>query len=186
MPVLALEFKKFNGLPLHPLLVHIPVMLVPLALIGALAALVRPAWRHWTLPVVAVLAGASLGGVQFAMMSGEGLQELNDKRSALIEHHAQLAEQARPMVFAFFVLAAGAELAYWLAHLEVTDDAIARRAPKPATLSRLLVPLCALSVVTGVLATTWVYRTGHTGAESVWKGKDGQGGKGGEARGDGG
>ena len=29
---------------------------------------------------------------------------------------------------------------------------------------------------TGALATAWVYRTGHTGAESVWEGEGGEGG----------
>lgn len=177
---LALDLKTFQGLPLHPLLVHVPVILVPLALIGAVLALVRPVWRSWALPVVAFLAAGSLTGVQVAMMSGEGLQQINDERSALIEHHAQLAEQARPMVFVFLVLAVAAAAAYWLVNREPaeSDDSVRGRAPtlsaaRTATLTRLLVPLCALSVLTGALATAWVYRVGHTGAESVWKGSGG-------------
>ncbi len=185
--VFALELKTISGIPLHPLIVHLPVVLVPLAMIGAVVALVRPPWRSWSLPVVAVLAAGSLVGVQLAIMSGEGLEELSDEKEALIERHAQLAEQARPMVLAFFLVAAAAAVAWWLVQrgaAEAADDTARHRA---STATRLLVPLCALSVLTGVLATTWVYRTGHTGAESVWKGEGekgekGEGGERGEVR----
>lgn len=177
-PVFALELKTISGIPMHPLIVHLPVVLVPLAMIGAVLALVRPAWRSWSLPVVATLAAASFVGVQLAIMSGEGLEELSGEKEALIERHAQLAEQARPMVFAFFSVAAAAALAWWLVKrgaAEAADDAARRRA---STATRLLVPLCALSVLTGALATAWVFRTGHTGAESVWKGEGEKGEKG--------
>lgn len=183
-PVFALELKTISGIPMHPLIVHLPVVLVPLALIGAVLALARPPWRHWSLPVVATLAAGSLVGVQLAIMSGEGLEEISGEKEALIERHSQLAEQARPLVFLFFLVAVAAAVAFWLVQrgsAEAADETARHRA---STATRLLVPLCALSVLTGALATAWVYRTGHTGAESVWKG-EGEKGEGGE-RGEGG
>ncbi len=168
MSVLA-ELTTFNGLPAHPLIVHLPVMLVPLALIGAIAALARPGWRPWALPLTALGATGSLLGVQLAMMSGEGLEELSGEKEALIERHSQLAEQARPIVFLFFLCAVGAAIAYRMAHQEGNA--------RKAQFAKALVPLMALSVLTGVLSTAWVYRTGHTGAESVWK-DEGKGEKG--------
>lgn len=182
MSLLALELKTISGIPLHPLIVHVPVVLVPLAFVGAVLALVRPPWRSWALPVTAVLTGASLVGVQLAINSGEGLEDLSGERESLIERHAQLAEQARPMVFVFFLVIAAAAAAYWLAN---RPDADAEpKAARTATLRKALVPLCALSVLTGALATVWVYRTGHTGAESVWKGEGekGEGDEGGVDR----
>jgi len=169
--VLALELESISGIPLHPLIVHIPVMMVPLAFIGAVLALVRPSWRSWSLPLVAVFSGISLVGVQLAMQSGEGLEEILDEESALIERHSQLAEQARPMVFAFFVLALAAAVVFHLiARAEARDEADGGRVP---LMRKLLVPVMALSVLTGALSLVWVYRTGHTGAESVWK-EDGE------------
>ncbi|GAA4243047.1 DUF2231 domain-containing protein [Dactylosporangium darangshiense] len=35
---------KINGLPVHPLVVHAAVALLPLAAIGVIAIAVRPAW----------------------------------------------------------------------------------------------------------------------------------------------
>lgn len=183
-PVAALELKTISGIPMHPLIVHLPVVLVPLALVGAVLALARPSWRHWSLPVVATLAAGSLVGVQLAIMSGEGLEELSGEKEAAIERHAQLAEQARPLVLLFLLVAAAAALAWWLAQRGAAEGADDTARTRAATATRLLVPLCALSVLTGALATVWVYRTGHTGAESVWKGEGekGERGEGGEVR----
>ena len=50
----------FFGLPAHPLLVHIPVVLVPLALVGVIVMVSRPSWwgrYEWATLVIAV-AGA--------------------------------------------------------------------------------------------------------------------------------
>ncbi|MBV9952737.1 MAG: hypothetical protein JO291_12340 [Acidimicrobiia bacterium] len=143
------------GLPAHPLIVHAPVVLVPLATIGALLALLWARSRNWSLPVTAVLALGGLVGVQLAMWSGENL-ESSGEHSALIEHHSELAAQARPIVLLFAVLAG---LAAWAGITSARGRDIARR---------LLLPLCALSLLSGALATTWIGRTGHTGAKSVW------------------
>ena len=172
MSIVALELKSISGIPLHPLIVHIPVMLIPLAFVGAIAALAVPTWRSWCLPLTAVFATVSLFGVQLAIQSGEGLEEILNEESALIEKHAQLAEQARPMVFLFFLVAVLAAAAY----IMITRDDGETPAPRTVTLRKALVPLCALSVLTGALATVWIYRTGHSGAESVWKESGSEGG----------
>jgi hypothetical protein len=33
---------------------------------------------------------------------------------------------------------------------------------------RAVVPLCALSLLTGAVATGWIMRVGHAGAKAVW------------------
>lgn len=39
-------FDLINGLPVHPLVVHAVVALLPLACLGTLAIAVRPVWRR--------------------------------------------------------------------------------------------------------------------------------------------
>ncbi|MGN6694266.1 MAG: DUF2231 domain-containing protein, partial [Aquihabitans sp.] len=167
-----------SGIPLHPLVVHIPVVLIPLAFIGAVLALFVPRWRGWCLPLTAVFATVSLIGVQLAIQSGEGLEEILDEESAAIERHSQLAEQARPMVLVFVLFAIAAAAIWWLVRREPSEEGDA--AARTATLRKLVVPVCALSVLTGALATVWIYRTGHSGAESVWKDAGSEGGDEGE------
>lgn len=191
MSVLAIDLNSISGIPVHPLVVHIPVMLVPLAFIGAIAALARPSWRSWCLPLTAIFAGGALVGVQLAMQSGEALQEIVSEGDALIQKHADLAEQARPIVFLFFLAAAAAAIAFHLINREDADATESADSSRTATLRKALVPLLVLSVLTGALSTAWIYRTGHSGAESVWKekvahGGGGEGGEGGGGRGEGG
>lgn len=45
-----MELNNLFGLPAHPLLVHLPVVMVPLAAIGALVLAIRP--RFWSREVV--------------------------------------------------------------------------------------------------------------------------------------
>lgn len=61
---------EINGLPMHPLIVHLAVVFVPLAaIIGAVYAVV-PRWRwatRWPMVVSSVVATASVG---YAWLSG--------------------------------------------------------------------------------------------------------------------
>jgi uncharacterized membrane protein len=50
------------SLPTHPLLVHIPVVVLPLAAIGGLAMAIRSAWFDRFGVAVAALAGAGCVG----------------------------------------------------------------------------------------------------------------------------
>ena len=87
------------------------------------------------------------------------------------------------MVFAFFVFAVAAAVIFYLvARASASDEPDRGRTP---LMRRLLVPMMALSVLTGALSLTWVYRTGHTGAESVWKGEGEKSAKPSEGPGDG-
>ncbi len=170
--MLLAELTKLGGLPAHPLVVHLPVVLAPLAFIGAVLALAIKPWRSWLLPVTAALAAVSSVGTQLAVMSGEGLEELLDEESAAIERHAELGEQVLPFILAFLVFAVLAAVAWHLINRGGADGDATQRV---ATWRKLAIPFMALSVLTGGLATLWVFRAGHSGAESVWE-EDGEGG----------
>lgn len=68
-------FDLINGLPLHPLVVHAVVVLLPLATLGTLAIAVRPAWRRpYGLLVVACTALAT-ALIPVSTSSGEALEK---------------------------------------------------------------------------------------------------------------
>ena len=59
---------SISGLPAHPLLVHLPVVAIPLAAIGAVLLALRPGWRRAYGPVVVGLAAlGAVGGVLAAL-----------------------------------------------------------------------------------------------------------------------
>lgn len=60
--------------PHTPLVVHLPVVLIPLALVAAILMLVRPQWRKASWVVVAC-AGIGLVGALLAENSGEALEK---------------------------------------------------------------------------------------------------------------
>ena len=173
-----MEISKLFGLPAHPLIVHIPVVLLPIAVLGAILIVVSPAWRARVGWLVVIAAGVSLLFVQLAIGSGEVLQESVDETD-LIREHAHLGEGLRPYAAVFFV-AVLALMLYdrWRARRAEAGDAPAVangtwRDPVMATLAVVVLASAVLSMV-------WVYRAGHSGAESVWSKVPVSSGEGGE------
>ncbi len=52
-------FDLINGIPVHPLVVHAVVVLLPLALLGTIAIAVKPAWRRPYGPLVVAAVAVS-------------------------------------------------------------------------------------------------------------------------------
>lgn len=160
-----MEISKLFGLPAHPLFVHLPVVLVPLAALGAILIAARPAWRARFGVLVAGAAGVGLVGIQLAIGSGEELEE-RVRESEALERHEELAGVTRLSVLIFFLAVTA---------LVVYDRRRRNRAvlagpgtPAASRPSRALVGLAALTVAASVLATAAVVRSGHTGAEATW------------------
>lgn len=161
-----MEISELFGLPAHPLFVHLPVVLVPLAAIGATLIALRPAWRARFGVLIAAAAGIGLVGIQLAIGSGEELEERVTESEAL-ERHEDLAGITRLSVLVFFV-AVTAFVVY--DRRRRTRAVLAGPGTRAATRpSRALVALAALTVATSVLATTAVVQAGHTGAEATWE-----------------
>lgn len=103
-------FDTIFGLPMHPLIVHATVVIVPTtALLVALAA-VHPRFRAWIGPVPALAALVSCVLVPLSTSSGEELRHRVGDTS-LVEKHADLAET---LIWFVLPLAAAAAVGYWL------------------------------------------------------------------------
>jgi uncharacterized membrane protein len=96
--------------PLHPAVVHFPIVLI---LIGTAAAVVAVFLRRWHLPWLAaglLLAGAV--GSAAATWSGEEADEeagkLSAKAEAILEEHEEWGERTRNLAILAGLLAAGA------------------------------------------------------------------------------
>ena len=177
---------KISGLPAHPLLVHIPVVLVPLAAIGALAMAFWPWLRArigWIVAGLAVLGG--LGAI-LAASAGESLQE-GGRESSAIRHHAELGEGARNFSILFAILVvlfvAGE---WWLRRRAAQSGASVDAAAKAGWMKWALPVAAVLTVASGAWATYSVMDAGHTGAKATWQneGKGDRGPEGDRAPGD--
>ena len=63
-------FDLVNGIPLHPLVVHAVVVLLPLAVVGTIAIVLRPSWRVRYGPLVVLAAAVSTVLMPVATSSG--------------------------------------------------------------------------------------------------------------------
>ncbi|MBS2940073.1 hypothetical protein KDN32_20245 [Nocardioides sp. J2M5] len=145
-------FDLINGLPVHPLVVHAVVVLLPLATLGTIAIAVRPAWRRpYGLLVVACTAVATVL-IPVSTSSGEALE----KHVGNPGEHAELGEQLIWFAIPMLLLAAAM---WWL------DRRAGAGRPAGAGVVRTVT---VLAVVAALATTVQVYRVGDSGAKAAW------------------
>jgi hypothetical protein len=160
-----LAIDQIFGVPAHPLFVHVPVVLVPLAAILAVVAIYKR-FRQPLLIAVATMAAIGGIGVLLAASSGEGLGE-SVQRTTLIHDHEEKgdAAQAPAVIFGGIAVVAAAE-------------EVLRRSKYAQKLAKLPkwapAVLLTATIASGAVATAFVYDAGHTGAKAVWTGVDGR------------
>ncbi len=142
-------FDTFMGLPVHALVVHAAVVLVPLMAVLTVLVVVRPSWRArgaWSVVIGNVIVA---GSVFVAKESGEKL-EARIGESATLQRHTEFGD-------VMFLFALGLLLA---------SVAFAALHGRSTTWSRVL---GGVAVAAAVAATVWVVQTGHSGATAVWR-----------------
>jgi len=147
------------GLPIHPLIVHATVVIVPTAALAVLLAVLWPRFRRWASWGPAAAAAAALVLVPLTTASGESLEH-SLPRSALIEQHAHLADGLLPWVIALLIGALGVFWIHWSAvHPNLR--------PLPRWLA-LVAMMIAVVAAAGSLVE--VVLIGHSGAAAAWSG----------------
>ncbi|MFL6074498.1 MAG: DUF2231 domain-containing protein [Mycobacteriales bacterium] len=149
------------GLPTHPLVVHLAVVLLPVAALAAIAWAVVPRWRARLRTPVIGLAVASAVVTWLTAEAGEKLRE-RLPRSQAIASHAELGDQMKVIAFGFMVVAVAGLLA---------EPVVRTRLSTSDGTRRLVAGGVATAVVAmSVIAVVWVVRTGDSGARAVWTG----------------
>jgi hypothetical protein len=158
-----------GGLPAHPLLVHIPVVVVPLAALGAVVMAIRSRWLPTYGPLVAALSFVGFVGALLAANTGEDLQDQfrasGQTISATLSDHAEMGDGVQLFAGLLFVLVLAWVLVdRWRRHAGDERAAAVLRRPR-AVLAALAVVAC----LAGVAATASVVAAGHSGATVVWE-----------------
>lgn len=144
----------FQGLPVHTLVVHATVVILPIAAVLVALAAILPRFRTWAGPVPALAAVLSLVLVPISTMSGENLYDRLKQfggEQPLIEDHQELAELLIWIVIPFAILAV---LGYLL-HRRGAGQAV-------------LMTVSVLSVVAAGAVAVDVALIGHAGSKAVW------------------
>jgi hypothetical protein len=181
----------YSGLPAHPLFLHVPVILIPLAGLAALALAARPSWwvRHgvW----VTLVAVVALGALNLTMGAGKALKQGlgiplagfggAGGPGALISRHEHAADMLR-----IFTILFTAVLIVSLALFRRDDGSpvtgiafVDGLVVRVRSMAPVLMLARVATAVLAVLCLYFVFHTGDLGAKAVWQGRIHGGGFGG-------
>ncbi len=151
------------GLPGHPLVVHIAVVLVPLAAVGTILIAFWGAARQRIGWIVVGLAFVAFVGCFLAKESGEALQN-SVKHTEAVDAHVEMADGGTVAGFAVFVGAAG---------VMVVDLIVRQRTARqqPALPLQKQAPLIVgvLAVLLSLFGAIRIVQIGHSGAKATWE-----------------
>lgn len=142
------------GLPLHPLVVHATVVLVPLTALLVLLSAVVPRIRMWAGWLPVAMAAVCVVLVQLSTSSGATLQR-SGRSGPLVAEHARLGELLVWWVLGLFLVTTAAYL-------------LRRMRRDSATGVALGLAVAGVLVAGGTIVQTVLI--GHSGAKAVWDG----------------
>jgi hypothetical protein len=167
----------YSGLPAHPLFLHVPVILIPVAVIATLVLVVRPRWFANHGVWVALVAIVALGATNLTIGAGEDLRSDLGLTggfgpAALIARHAHAASILRLLTIAFTAVLIIAVAVFRTSDRRITGVALfdaplawIRSQPVLSGALRVLLAVLALS------CAYFVFHTGDLGAKAVWQGR---------------
>ena len=147
-------FDTVLGLPVHALVVHAVVVLLPAAAAGAVAIAIVPRWRQRYGVLAVLVATAAVAMVPVATQSGEKLSarvQAGGVVARQIQDHRDVGE-----------LVIWPALAMWL--LTVVLVLMSRR----GRTDRVVTGVAVLTVLAALAAGAVVIRAGHLGSTAVW------------------
>jgi hypothetical protein len=144
-------FGSVAGLPLHPLVIHASIVLIPLVAIGALVMSYLPSFSRRYGKLILFIALFAQVSLFLAKVTGEAFEEILDKDMG---NHAELGEIAPfitlPMVALIY-------LRWRLDRSGATVGSVWVR--RLTSLALIVASLASIAVIVLV---------GHSGAQSVW------------------
>ena len=159
---------EIAGLPLHPLVVHAAVVLIPLTALLAIAFAVLPHWRwllRWPTAGLSVLV-VGLGFL--ATSSGESLEPISPAVERAVQEHSERGDLLAWMLVGFAVLVL---LGAWA--LSGTTALASGKGAWQSRLPALERVLPAVLVLAAVVVLVQVVLVGDSGARAVWAGQAG-------------
>lgn len=158
-------FDDFLGLPLHVLIVHLTVVLLPVTAVTALAYVALRRWR-WLLRWPLALLGVGSAAVTFVTVrAGKAFKEqLGSGIEQVIATHEARGELLLIFVLVFAVVALAAAVTLGGPSLLESGRGAREGAIRPVQLG-----VSALLVIAALLVLVQVFLTGDAGSRAVWE-----------------
>jgi Predicted membrane protein (DUF2231) len=156
-----IEIHRAFGLPAHPLIIHVPVVFIPILGLAVLAVAFNTRWFERYGVLVAAFSVVANAATLLAVGAGEAFREDLEARAPgrviddpTLHDHADAGITVRLAMVILTALLVGL--------------LFARRLPKAATIA-----LRVLAVLFALTAIVMVIRTGHLGAKMAWGEREG-------------
>jgi hypothetical protein len=143
--------ENFFGLPVHPLVIHATVVIVPAAALAVVLAAVLPRFRAWAGPLPMVLSVVGLVLAPLSTSSGESLEHQVGE-SSLVARHAELGDT---LVWVMVPLTVVAAAMWWFGR-------------RPGTGQVLMAGISVVAVLAAAGTVVDVALIGHSGAKAAW------------------
>ena len=150
-----------NGLPAHPLLVHVVVVAIPVTAVLAILAVTWPAARRRLGLAPLIAAVIAVVAIPLTTNAGEWLQA-HKKPSELISRHAELGDQLIYWVAPLTLLL----LVWWATGTAKVADRLRSKSVAANRIGGVLLTVAIVVLAVGSVVT--VYRIGDSGSQSVW------------------
>jgi len=161
----------YEGLPAHPLFVHVPVVLIPTTVVAAIIFMFRTDWFGRYGIALALVSIVAMSSIFLTMQAGAALRaalHLQGEAANLISQHAQAAHYLAYIYVGFTAILIVTFAARRISSGMPTGLGIVDRLLSPrSTFTGLRVLLVALAIGAGYM----VFRTGDLGAKAVWQGR---------------
>lgn len=161
----------YDGLPAHPLFVHVPVILIPTTVATAVVFMVRPEWFSRYGIALVVVSVAAMSSIFLTMQAGAALSaalHLQGEAAVLISQHSHAAHILAYIYVVFTATLIVAFAARRISSGMPTGLAIVDR---PLAPNSVFQALRILLVVLAIAAGYMCFRTGDLGAKAVWQGR---------------
>jgi hypothetical protein len=160
-------FDTIFDLPVHALVVHATVVIVPTAAGAVALAAASPRFRRWAGILPLLLSVVSIVLVLVSTRSGEALSTRVGGGDR-VHTHSELGDQ---LIYPVVVLAVGAIALFWVRMKEQADSGSSHSSHssssgRPGVAVMAVISLVA--VVGAVGTAVQVARVGHSGAQAAW------------------
>jgi drug/metabolite transporter (DMT)-like permease len=156
-------FDSLFGLPAHPLVVHIAVVMVPLAAVGTVVMAFWAAARRRIGWIVVALAFVAFVGCFLAGESGGALQD-SVSQTAAVDAHVSMGGGGTLAGFAVFLGAAGIMVVDLLLRRRTAREQASLPLQKQAP---MIVGI--LAVLLALFGSVRIIQIGHSGAKATWE-----------------
>jgi uncharacterized membrane protein len=147
---------EIMGLPLHPLVVHAVVILVPLAALGGIVISVWTAARKRYGWLTVAFAAAAAASTFVAQQAGEAFAATFARKTEAMETHMNLGGTLLVWVIILF---------FGTAAVMVAQRLIDQQNPRGRV---ALITGGVITAISAVVSLVQVVRIGHSGATAVW------------------